>query len=275
MPKFDHWWAFPVCAYDHTLAGNERAVFEEVRDDPSVKKIVLTRSRAVEVSGENVVVVPLLSREGQHYLLRARQIFVKHGPSVNAYWPLSPFSHNFVNLWHGIPLKRFGSASVEITPPLEKSLLRNNGGCRAVVTSGRMDSLAMTTAFWPLSYPDMWNTGLPRNDYITCAAERLPEDLRAAEERLRAEVGGRRLVMFLPTFKDNQSNGYYRFAPEELEHLSAWMERHDAVLGVREHMADQARSYWHQLAPLGSIDLSNRRFTDLEVLYRVAEGLVS
>ena len=44
-PKFDHWWAFPVCAYDHTLAGNERAVFEEVRDDPSIKKIVLTRSR--------------------------------------------------------------------------------------------------------------------------------------------------------------------------------------------------------------------------------------
>ena len=40
-------------------------------------------------------------------------------------------------------------------------------------------------------------------------------------------------------------------------------------------MADKARTYWHQLAPLGSIDLSNRRFSDLEVLYRVADGLVS
>ena len=53
------------------------------------------------------------------------------------------------------------------------------------------------------------------------------------------------------------------------------MDRHNAVLGVREHMADRARTYWHQLAPLGSIDLSNRRFPDLEVLYRVADGLVS
>ena len=44
-PKFDHWWAFPVCAYDHNLGGNERAVFEHVRDDPSIKKIILTRSR--------------------------------------------------------------------------------------------------------------------------------------------------------------------------------------------------------------------------------------
>ena len=58
-PTYDHWWAFPVCAYDHTFAGNERAVFEQVRDDPSIKKIVLTRSRRVDVAGENVVVAPL------------------------------------------------------------------------------------------------------------------------------------------------------------------------------------------------------------------------
>ena len=24
LPKFDHWWAFPVCAFDGTFAGNER-----------------------------------------------------------------------------------------------------------------------------------------------------------------------------------------------------------------------------------------------------------
>jgi len=274
-PKFDHWWAFPVCAYDHTLAGNERAVFEEVRDDPSIKKIILTRSRRVELSGENVVTVPLMSRAGQEYLLRTGQIFVKHGPRVNAHWPLSPLRHNFVNLWHGIPLKRFGSATATISPELERALLRNNGGSRAVIASSRMDMLAMTTAFWPLSYTEVWNTGLPRNDYITCDESRLPADLLETEQRLRAEVGDRRLVMFLPTFKDGQADAYYRFTPEDLERLAAWLERNHAVLGVREHMADTARTYWHQLAPLGAIDLSSRRYPDLEVLYRVASGLVS
>ena len=34
-PKFDQWWAFPVWSYDHALTGNERAVFEEVRSEPS------------------------------------------------------------------------------------------------------------------------------------------------------------------------------------------------------------------------------------------------
>ena len=274
-PKFDHWWAFPVCAYAHTLAGNERAVFEEVRDDPSIKKIILSRSRPIELEGENVVIAPLMSREGQHYLARARQIFVKHGPKANTYWPISPITHNFINMWHGIPLKRFGAAVNDVIPLLDKALRRNNGATRAVLASSHHDSLAMATAFWPMSYPDVWITGSPRNDYITCPDSRVPADLQASVERLRSELAGRRLVMFLPTFKDDQADAYYHFSPADLERLSAWMERHNAVLGVREHMADRARTYWHQLAPLGSIDLSSRRFADLEVLYRAADGLVS
>ena len=274
-PTFDHWWAFPVCAYDHTLAGNERAVFEQVRDDPSIKKIILTRSRRVDLSGENVEVVPLLSRPGQEYLLRAGQIFVKHSPRANAHWPLSPLKHNFINLWHGIPLKRFGSASATISPQLERAMRRGNGACRAVIASSRMDALAMTNASWPLSYPEVWVTGLPRNDFITCPKEQLPGDLLADEERLREELAGRRLVMFLPTFKDGQADAYYQFSAEESERIRRWMKRHNAVLGVREHMADKARTYWHQLSPLGSVDLSSRRFSNLEVLYRVADGLIS
>jgi CDP-glycerol glycerophosphotransferase (TagB/SpsB family) len=274
-PKYDHWWAFPVCAYDHTLAGNERAVFEEVRDDPSVKKIILTRSRTVDLTGENVVIVPLLSREGQHYLARSRQIFVKHGPRINARWPLSPITHNFVNLWHGIPLKRFGSAMVSQAVEDDPVIMRNNRGCRAVVTSSKVDALTMATAFYPLSLADMWPTGLPRNDMITRAEDRLPEDLRATEARLREEVGDRRLVLFLPTFKDGQADSYHRFREDEVRALGEWAAAHNAVLGVREHMADRAHTYSTMLAPLGPIDLSSRRYPDLEVLYRVADGLVS
>ena len=115
-PKFDHWWAFPVCAYDHTFSGNDRAVFEAVRHDPSIKKIVLTRSRRIHVEGENVVVVPLASPEGQHHLLPGRADLRQARPRVNTTYPLSPTTHNFINLWHGIPLKRFGHASLD-TPP--------------------------------------------------------------------------------------------------------------------------------------------------------------
>lgn len=274
-PKFDHWWAFPVCAYDHTFAGNERAVFEEVRDDPSIKKIILTRSRKVEVEGENVVIVPIDSPEGQYHLLRSGQIFVKHGPAVNLPRQVDPKTHNVINLWHGIPLKRFGLASARLKASTRETMIRNHAGSRAVISSSHMDRLAMSAAFFPASYPDMWPTGLPRNDFIVREEDQLPADLRATLDRLREELAGRRLVMFLPTFRDGQGESQYQFDESELAWLADWSKRHSAVLGVREHMADKARTYSAALAPLGAIDLSSRRFPDLEILYRVADALVS
>jgi CDP-glycerol glycerophosphotransferase (TagB/SpsB family) len=273
-PKFDHWWAFPVCAYDHTFSGNERAVFEEVRNDPSVKKIVLTRSRAINVDGENVVVVPLLSAEGQQYLLRARQIFIKHTPTRNAVFPLSPEWHNFINVWHGIPLKRFGYASLD-TVGIRKALGAEHRRCRAVIASSRIDTLAMAAAFYPLTYEEMWTTGLPRNDFILRSFERLPADLQEQEVRLREMTGGRRLVLFVPTFKNGQADAYYEFSDVELKWLDAWLERNGAVLGVREHMADTARTYSTMLTSLGALDLSSREFPDVEMLYRSAAALVT
>lgn len=274
-PTFDHWWAFPVCAYDHTFAGNERAVFEEVREDPSIKKIVLTRSRRVDVEGADVVVVPLNSPEGQYHLLRSGQVFVKHGPMSNVPWPLSPTLHNFINLWHGIPLKRFNLASVGLTERARAAALRSHGASRAVITSSKIDTLAMTAAFHPVPMAEMWPTGLPRNDVITCPEDRLPADLRASLERLRTEADGRRVVMFLPTFKDGQADAYYDFGADGVTRLGEWLARNNAVLAVREHMADRAHTYSRMLAPLDPINLSSRRFPDLEVLYRAADVLVS
>ncbi len=273
-PKFDHWWAFPVCAFTHQLTGNERAVFEAVADDPSVKKIVLTRSRAVELEGQNVVTVPLESPEGQHYLLRAGQLFVKHGARINVGFRLLPERRNIVNLWHGIPLKRFGLASHGIDDVRDQLLLENSRS-RAVIASSRVDSLAMAAAFAPLSIRDMWVTGLPRFDFVLRAESRLPGDLRRQLAELRDLVGDRKLVLFCPTFRDDQEEGYYTFSEGELEWLSQWQRRHGAVLGVREHMADTAHAYTRQLEDLGVLDLSAGRFPDVEVVYRVASAVVS
>ncbi|QOW24167.1 CDP-glycerol glycerophosphotransferase family protein [Lysobacter sp. H23M47] len=273
-PTFDHWWAFPACAFNDTFAGNERALFEEVRNDPSIKKIVLTRRKAVHVDGENVVVVPLSSPEGQYHLLRARQIFIKHSPTRNLLFPVSPELHNLINLWHGIPLKRIGYASLDMQRCL-KAIGAEHAKCRAVISSSKIDSMAMASAFYPLSYDKVWNTGLPRNDFIVRDTDRLPGDLRAELHQLEALCDGRRLVLFVPTFKAGQEDAYYHFQPDEVAALRAWLHENNAVLGVREHMADHARTYFNLLRGPHTIDLSDRRFTDVEVLYRKAAALVT
>ena len=171
-------------------------------------------------------------------------------------------------------MKRFGFASLD-TPARSGNAPLNHRPCRAVVTSSRVDTLAMLAAFYPLTYEDMWPTGLPRNDFVLCAEDRLPVDLREQGARLRELVGDRRLVLFVPTFKDGQSDSYYEFSQTELAWLGAWCERENVVLGVREHMADTARTYSRLVTAVGALDLSSRKFPDVEVLYRVASALVT
>lgn len=273
-PKYGHWWAFPVCAFSGVFSGNERAVFEQVRNDRSIRKIVLTRGKPVEVDGANVEVMPLESAKGQHRLMRAGNIFIKHSPTRNLVYPVAADLHNIINLWHGIPFKRIGYASADMQQRLPL-IAREHERCRAVISSSKVDTLAMAAAFYPLSYGEVWNTGLPRNDFILRDTGLLPDDMQAEEQRLLELVGGRRLVLLMPTFRNAQEDGYYRFGSDEVEFLGQWLRHNNAVLGIREHMADNAKVFSRQLAGLEALDLSDDQFPNVEVLYRVSSALIT
>lgn len=274
LAKHDNWWAFPVCAYDHALSGNDRAVFEEVRNDPGIKKVILTRSKAIELSGENIEILPLESRQGQELLMRCKYVFIKHTPRENALYPLRADLHRFINLWHGIPLKRIGYASLDLKDKLV-SVADQHSRCHSVISSSKIDRMAMASAFYPLSFHHVWLTGLPRNDFILRETDKLPTDLRTDLERLQAQLGGKRLVLFAPTFRNNHSDGHYSFSQDEQDQLAACLNKHGAVLGIREHMAAKASSYSSALQDLPTLQLGNNQFSNIEMLYRQAEILIT
>src|SRR5699024_9695138 len=163
----------------------------------------------------NVVTLPLRSREGQYHLLRAGQVFIKHSPTRNISFPLSPRLHNIINLWHGVPLKRIGYASLGMHDKLY-ALAREHRQCRAVIAASHVDAMAMASAFYPLTYNDIWRTGLPRHDFITRPHAELPTHLREQSNRLAQRLDGRRLVLFVPTFRHGQEDAYYHFRDDEL-----------------------------------------------------------
>ncbi|GAB6936576.1 CDP-glycerol glycerophosphotransferase family protein [Isoptericola variabilis] len=273
-PKHANWWAFPVCAFTENFSGNERAMFEQVKNDPTIRKVVLTRGKEVVVDGVNVDVVALESAEGQHLLMRCGVILVKHNLAVNAVHPVSAELHNVIQVWHGVPFKRIAYASEDFKHMLDRAATEQ-AQYRAVIASSRTDSLAMAASFFPLTIAQVWNTGLPRNDFILQDEQDLAPDMVAELAKLRALVGERRLVLFMPTFRNAQAEGYYQFEDHELEWLAGWLEENDGVLGVREHMADTARVYGSQLAALPVIDLSDAEFVHPELLYRVADLLIT
>lgn len=273
-PKYDHWWAFPVCVYSGLFSDNTRAVFERVKNDPKIKKIILTRNVHVEAEGVNTVVLPLQSYEGQTYLLRSRQIFLRHGARANVGYPLSSDLHNFHNLWHGIPLKRIGYASLDQVDSLAK-VAEENQRFKCIIAASDVDRLAMAAAYWPLTYHDIWVTGLPRHDFILAPEDKLPSDFISRAKRLKSRLKGKKFVLFAPTFRADQENGYYSFSEEEVSQLAAWLTKNKMIMGIREHMADRTRLYSSQLVGDCFIDVSERHFPDIELLYRHADILLT
>lgn len=273
-PKYSHWWVFPVCAFTGVFSGNERALFEEVKNDPTIKKIILTRDKPVTIDGVDVEVASLQSPQGQYYLLRAGNLFIKHSAERNLVYPVASELHNLINLWHGIPFKRIGYASLDAQQN-RAAVARDHAKYRAVISSSQVDTLAMAAAFHPLSYGDIWNTGLPRNDFILRSFEQLPEDLRREGATLYDLISGRKLVLFLPTFRNAQADAYFRFSEAQIDWMGEWLKRNNAVLGIREHMADSARTYGTQFARIGALDLSDASFPNVEILYRYSSVLIT
>ena len=273
--KIDNgYWIFPVCAYNHLFSGNERAVFEEVKNNPNITKVILFRSKHIALDGVNVKIVPLQSYEGQQYLLKSKVIFIKHTPRENALYPLDAKKHKFINLWHGIPLKRIGVASLDLESKF-KTISTEHAKCHSVISSSSIDRMAMTVAFYPLKYQDIWVTGLPRNDFILKEESLLPQDFQDELKKLKLLLGGKKFILYAPTFRNKQEEGYYHFSHSEQERLNKYLIQNNIILGVREHMADSAHSYSRELKGESIINVGGKYFSNIEMLYRKADLLIT
>ena len=273
-PRHADWWAFPVCSVTEDLSGNERAIFEHVKDDPSIRKIVLTRSKDIALAGANVTLVPLESPAGQHALMRSGVILVRNDVANDIGHPVSAKFHNIVRLPKQEMIERTGYTSNEYTGRVAR-VEAEQAQCAAAVASSRTGVLAMAASLFPLCVGQIWNTGQPRSDFILAEEETLPEDLASELERLRGLLGDRRLVLFMPTPRDDHAQGTYRFEDSEIDALGRWLSQNNCVLGIREAEAPASATYRDQLAGLSPLDLSERQFTHTEILYRVADVLVT
>ncbi len=270
LPKFPHWWAFLVSPDTHRLDPSARAVFEAVRDDPTIRKVVLTRSRRIDLDGENVAVLPVETREGQHELAKCGEVLVDRTPRKVVDVPLTKGWHHVVHLGSGLPVGPGPLERARRGSNAFKSLATDYRRLNAMVVASRADALAKA-AGTPLNLHQLWLTGLPRHDLVTREYDALPDDLRTAERELRDRLAGRRLVMLWPR-ADRPARA---FSDAESDRLTAWCRRHDVVLGVREGAVDRPGSLTQTLTPSGAWGLSTRRVPDPSVLLRVADAVVT
>ncbi len=265
VPTFDHWWAFLVSP-DGELSASCRAVFEEVHDDPSLKKIVLTRSLRLGLSGENVVVVPLQSPEGQRLLLRSGVVLVPGRTEETLPWPLN-HRHRVIALPSGVAAERRSPARFDVRPVRRAPTSR----LQAFVASSAVDCVAAASHHYPVHYDLGWVSGLPANDFLVMPTNRLPDEILAEQQQIEELLGRRRLVAFLPTRDPRAADC---LTPDELDWLRSWCRQHDAVVGVREDPHSRDRATWRALRGQ-AIDLSHDRFRHTVAVLRSAAALVT
>lgn len=290
-------WAFSVHPFKPgQFVENSRALFEAVKADPAIRKRIFVRDGAIALDLEGAVnteFVELQSLRGLLALSRCGVIFLTHaiGLDLSWRWPNSGFSvvkpaltrRLVINLWHGIPLKRlYATANREQRQRADRVPFRRRERAyyTGLVASSDVDSYAMAAIFQPLPYDAVWVTGLPRSDFLAMDFAALPGFLSEAESRIRAMVGGRRLIVYAPTFREHDFNGAtcYRFSDVEIAALKALLVRHDAVLGFRMHYFRKGDALFNMEDFLDGdrlLDLGHAGFPEMAPILRAADMLVT
>ena len=268
VPKHPHWWAFPVDPVTGRLEGNARAVFEVVRYDPSIRKILLTTDRSPLLAGLNVTIHPVASAAGQFYALRSAQVFVSRSARRDLGHPLAGDLHQFVLLGRGSPVLAFGAA-MPVGDHVEDRLahdvrLHDLDLTTAAVVASPAQARAVRPSLASGLHPRTWVTGLPRTDLLVADADALPEDLRRQEQALRNLVSSRRLVVWAPVERENGDTT--ALASDVVTRMADLADRRGAVLGLRCVGAGGDERV---------LDVSAERFPDVEMVLRVAAVLVS
>lgn len=273
-------WAFAVDPASHRLPDNSRALFEAVKDDPAITKVILTRSKRLGLTGANVLVEPVMSPAGRKHLLRAGRVFINARAQAALQAPVTAERQLVVAVRDGLILQRHGRAAAAqsprpgedagglVHPPPETQL-------SGLLVASDVDALAAVACTWPATYGQAWRTGIPAHDFLFAAEEALPDDIGTQVRRLRGELAGRRLLLFAPSVRRSGTSAEpYRFTPSEVAWLRAWTDRHGIALGVREYAMDLERPYTAQLGAF-ALDLSWLRYPSVHAVLRSSDYLLT
>jgi CDP-glycerol glycerophosphotransferase len=255
VPKKNNYWGFAVHHIkSDQFIENARAVFEEIKKDSSIHKILFTRDSTIEFNIEdatNFTIVNIKSLKGIYLILKCKVLFVTHSVSMDYAFRFENSKFcvlklNFrkrviVNLWHGIPIKKlYALWNPEVKKRLDRVKYRHfeRKNYAGLITSSTIDSYAMSTMFHPIKYDNIWATGLPRNDFLLLDIDKLPSYLRSQLELVESIKSGKKLILYAPTYRQTvavKDAFYYKFTDQEIATLKDLLLKHNAIFGFRMH----------------------------------------
>jgi CDP-glycerol glycerophosphotransferase (TagB/SpsB family) len=298
VPKNDKYYGFAVHHIkSDQFIENARAVYEYIKGDSTIKKIIFCREELHDFNiedGLNTEILRLNSVKGLFLFIRCKVLFVTHSISMdysirfsgNKFLILNLSLKNrlVINLWHGIPFKRLYA----LWNPLVKNRLDRVSYRRyerkmysGLISTSDVDSFSMGTMFYPIKYENVWITGIPRNDYLLKSLDSLPTYLKNEVVELRLLKGDKKLILYAPTYRQTKAvNGanYYQFSDVEILELLAFLKTNNAVLGVRLHYFRNDNVLFNIEKYIDNefiFDLGHSNYTEISGIIRESDVIIS
>lgn len=270
----------------HRYADNPRYLYEYLLERRLDLRLIWCGRPAVRgfvPVGANARFVPRMSISCIWQLLRAKTIFVSHG-----YDDLFPFNLTFkadlIYLGHGLAIKNMGSPARPGGDEAFSGLLRRIkqapvGHSHYVASSPEHKQKLLMEYSTQNCRPD--NTlilGQPRCDVFTQENSQTIESTRKFYEQKYEIPADKRLVTYLPTFRDTTNDVFsFRDLPEDqVQRLQSILDRHEAVLVERSHFVDGVlRSSQRGENDTSVVDLSAARDVDSIDLLLASDLLIT
>lgn len=260
LPKDPGLWVFVISRADQ-WGSNQQALYEYTRSAGDVTaKFVFLRSVWPRTLGELGELVQLL---------RAKAIVVHHGPS-DFRWLCHPAPRQrrvIYNVWHGVNLKAIGVQAAADATERQRFIEASRYYTETLASSESNRASLAAGLGVPLEHVTV--TGLPRNDWLD-ESRHLPPDLAEQERRLADVLGGRKLVLYAPTFRGQSASGVYPFDEARADAITRLLADAGCVLGIRAHI--NAKGY---AVPTWAIDVSSAAFPETQVLLRHTHVLIT
>ncbi|CAM5202742.1 CDP-glycerol glycerophosphotransferase OS=Castellaniella defragrans OX=75697 GN=HNR28_002886 PE=3 SV=1 [Castellaniella denitrificans] len=291
-------WAF---ATHHIRTGefieNQRAVFEHMKSDATVRKIVFYRGKLSDPGVEDAVGYEFVRHgtlRGLLLLARCKVVFITHSISMDfsLRWgarsflvlPIATRNRVVVNLSHGVSIKRLLYTSNKAMLAYHDRVAYRGAerrGYAGMLAASDVDGYVMASMYYPLNYHQIWTTGIPRHDFLVMEEAHLPAYVRQSVTRIREVARGRRLVVYAPTYRQTNVSPtayYYQFRHDEIERLEAVLKVHGAVLGYRPHYFKNSSDYFNMGEYVDGetiLDLSQAVVPDVSALIRECEAVIT
>lgn len=278
IPKRSDYWIFPVYFLgEGNFSDNMLAVFENVKMDSRIKKIILTKKKKISIEDAiNVEIVKISSFKAAWFLMRAKLILVQHSIWVDLSWArfqiIFPFRRIIINLWHGIVVKDLSHPSTDLINFRSKLEMNRY----KVICSSESDKKIMKKSFYKTNINDFWLTGLPRNDFLVLPEQDLPNLYKDELSFLKNKLKGKKLIIYTPTYRELKLGGsYYAFTSNELNKLKSYLQKNNAILGLRYHSYLQPGFIKDLIDDEYFIDLSSDVVSDVRMLIREASIIIT